>query len=477
MEYEATKQCLRIAVIGAGPCGITAAKNVIEAGLGDGLVVFEKSDALGGNWVYREQVQHSSVYESAHTISSRYLSEYEDFPFQTDAPDYLSHKYLRRYFELYAENFQVTSKIQFQTEVCYAKPLVQEDQHGEAWEVEIRDLQNGETHVEIFDVLMVANGHHWDPRMPAFQGSFSGHILHSHAFKHNRPFRNQRVLVVGGGNSACDVAVECSRVAQHTCLSMRHGHWFVPKFIFGIPTDVFHEKTLWLPVPRFLRNLLYKFVIYLIQGSHRRLGLPTPSYGVLEGHVTLNSELAYALGHGAIVAKPGIRRLDGSTVHFTNGTCQQFDTIVCATGYNISFPFFDKSFIDWKDVTQVPLWRRMFHPTMQNLYFIGLFQPLGCIWPLADYQAMLACQEILGQYKRPSNLNAAIDYERKHPHHPFVEAPRHSTEVDYHVYRQELLRELWKCRKTPRRTHAASPLLDRWKLLPANMGLLKVTST
>lgn len=71
----------RIAVIGAGPSGITAAKNVLDAGLGDGLVVFEASDAVGGNWVYREDVQHSSVYENTHTISSRYLSEYEDFPF------------------------------------------------------------------------------------------------------------------------------------------------------------------------------------------------------------------------------------------------------------------------------------------------------------------------------------------------------------------------------------------------------------
>ena len=98
---------------------------------------------------------------------------------------------------------------------------------------------------------------------------------------------------------------------------------------------------------------------------------------------------------------------------------------------------------------------------MNNLYFIGLFQPLGCIWPLADYQAMLACQEILGHYRRPANLAAAIEYERTHTHHRFLEATRHSTEVDYHKFRAELLKELRKCGKKPHRSSAAASMVPR----------------
>jgi hypothetical protein len=120
--------------------------------------------------------------------------------------------------------------------------------------------------------------------------------------------------------------------------------------------------------------------------------------------------------------------------------------IACATGYNIVFPFLDKSIVDLSGKTEVGLWRKMFHPHYHNLYFIGLFQPLGCIWPLADFQAKLACQEILGKYERPSNIGKAIDKEIKKPHYKFVRSPRHSTEVDYPRFRRELLTEIRKCR-------------------------------
>jgi hypothetical protein len=295
---------------------------------------------------------------------------------------------------------------------------------------------------------MVANGHHWNPRMPDYPGSFTGEFVHSHTFKNNKPFEGKRVLVVGGGNSAADVAVECSRVAARTCISMRRGHWFLPKFMFGWPGDVIYERTAgW--IPKWLRQPLLKLSVFMVAGSNERFGLQKPAYGILEGHPTLNSELIYFLGHGEIVPKVGIARLDGKTVHFTDGSAEEFDVIIAATGYKITFPFFEKSFINWEDATYVPLWRRMFHERIPNLYFIGLFQPLGCIWPLADYQAMLACLEILGRYQRPGDLKAAIEEERRKPHFRFIESPRHSTEVDYAEFRKELFRELKKAGAKP----------------------------
>ena len=129
-------------------------------------------------------------------------------------------------------------------------------------------------------------------------------------------------------------------------------------------------------------------------------------------------------------------------MHFSDGSHEDFDVIICATGYKITFPFFDKSFIDWEDALYVPLWRRMFHQDIPNLYFIGLFQPLGCIWPLADYQALLACMELKGRYRRPADMAAAIAEERDNPHFDFIKTPRHSTEVDYAEFRKDLLAEL-----------------------------------
>jgi hypothetical protein len=83
----------------------------------------------------------------------------------------------------------------------------------------------------------------------------------------------------------------------------------------------------------------------------------------------------------------------------------------------------------------------MMHADYDNLYFIGLFQPVGCIWPMADYQAKLACLEILGRYARPKNLPAAIRYEIEHPHYKFSGGQRHAVEVDYMGLRNDLAKD------------------------------------
>jgi len=433
-------QQVRVCVIGAGPSGISAAKECIQLGLGDGLVVFEKADQVGGNWVFRESEGHSSVYETTHIISSKYYSEYEDYPFPDGVPDYPHHTHLKAYFQSYAEHFGVVPKIRFHTEVTRA-----ERNADGRWTIRSRGPQ-GEKR-EVFDVLMVSNGHHWNPRMPSYPGRFTGEFVHSHMFKRGAQFRDQRVLVIGGGNSGADVAVECSRVARHVSISMRRGHWFLPKFMFGLPGDVVYEKAAWLP--NWLRQWAMQTSANLIGGKNERFGLQTPAYKILQGHPTLNSELIYFVGHGEITPRVGVARLDGKTVHFTDGSSADFDVIIAATGYRISFPFFDKSFIDWEEATYVPLWRRMFHESVPNLYFIGLFQPLGCIWPLADYQARLACLEVLGRYRRPTDMKAAIAHERRNPHFKFVETPRHSTEVDYADFRKDLFAELKKAGSGP----------------------------
>lgn len=446
-----------IAVIGAGPCGIAAAKECLAQGLGDGLVVFEKSDQVGGNWVYRENAGHSSVYSTTHIISSKYYSEYEDYAFPPGTPDYPHHTHLKKYFQDYAARYGVLPRIRFGTEVLKATRAA-----DGRWILRSRGPQ-GET-TETFDVLMVANGHHWNPRLPEYPGRFDGEFMHSHEFKNNAPFRDKRVLVIGGGNSAADVAVECSRVTKRCAISIRRGHWFLPKFMFGLPGDVIYEKTAgWMP--RWLRQPLLKLSVYMVAGKNERFGLQKPEYGILEGHPTLNSELIYFLGHGEIVPKVGVERFEGRRVHFTDGTSEEFDVVIAATGYKISFPFFDKALVDWEEAVEVPLWRRMFHPGFSNLYFIGLFQPLGCIWPLADYQALLACLELQGRYRRPENLGKAIARELAHPHYQFYKSPRHSTEVDYAAYRAELFAELKKAGVQPheRPKDASIYQTDAWQ--------------
>ncbi|MBC8160877.1 MAG: NAD(P)-binding domain-containing protein [Roseiflexaceae bacterium] len=423
----------RICIIGAGPSGIAAAKNCLQAGLA--VAVFDRGERVGGNWVYSDSPGHSSVYATTHIISSKALSQYEDYPMPADYPDYPSHRLLQRYFENYARDFGVLPHIRFGHTVEGATPVA-----GGGWLVRVRDQQGvvGEQH---FSHLMVANGHHHDPQLPEIPGGFSGRYCHSHEFKRaDESFRGQRVLVIGAGNSACDIAVETARVSAKTCIAMRSGQWFVPKFMFGLPTDVFAARTGWLP-PR-LQQWLSAQTLRLLTGGNRAYGLPEPSTPLFTQHPTINSELMYFIRHGEIEPRPGVARFDGSLVEFSDGRREEFEIVIAATGYWTTFPFFDEQLISFKHSLRIPLYKKMMHAEHASLYFIGLFQPLGCIWPLADYQARLAVAEITGAYRRPADMRAAIQHELDHPHYAFRPSVRHAVEVDYHRFRRELLREL-----------------------------------
>lgn len=421
-----------ICIIGAGPCGITAAKNLIQAGL-TRFTVFEKNTHLGGNWLFDEGDTHSSVYETTHSISSKRLSEYEDFPMPSDYPDYPSHKQLLNYFNLYAEHFGVRKYIRFNTTV---NKITREKNNQ--WRVFYHD-EKGE-YEELFDQLLIANGHHWDPLIPNYPGQFSGSILHSHQYKKASPFKNKRVLVVGAGNSACDVAVEIARISAKTSISIRNGQHIFPKFILGKPTDIAFAKIKWMPV--WFKQHLSAIMIRMLQGRYAKYNLKKPTSKPLEIHPTINSELLYFIRHGKVFPREGIERFDGSHVFFVDGSKEEFDVIIFATGYKISFPFFSKELIDYSVSTQVPLYRKMLYPKFDNLFFIGLFQPQGCIWPLADYQAKIAANLIKGTLKRPANLIKKIEKEVKKSSKLFKESHRHALEVDYHAFRRQLLSEL-----------------------------------
>lgn len=432
----------RICVIGAGPSGITAIKNLLDEGLE--VVAYDRNNEVGGNWIYNEAEGHSSVFETTHIISSKTLSQYEDFTFDDfdqSVCDYPSHDELRRYFQAYARKFDLYRVIQFNT-------LVRRCQYvdEQTWEVTIE--QDGQVKTETFTDLIVCNGHHWQPRYPDYPGDFTGEFLHSHQYKKAEPFRDKRVLVIGGGNSACDVAVETSRVSRATAISWRRGYRIVPKFILGIPTDVFSSRTLFLP--RKFRMKLSGLLVKLLNGSNRLYGLQEPTQSITATHPTINSELLYKLRHGKVMPYVDIDHYDGQKVVFKDGQSATFDVVIACTGYVLAHPFFDGSFIDYSS-GPVPLYLKMFHERYPNLYFIGMFQPLGCIWPGAELQSKLAARELAGKWQRPINIAELCQRELTHPHYRQVDSPRHTITVDYHQFMKDLKRHLPKdyVRKNP----------------------------
>lgn len=421
----------RVAVIGAGCSGITAVKNLLQVGLKD-IVCYEKNARLGGNWLYSEDNEHSSVCETTHIISSKTMSAYTDFPMPADYPDYPSHAQVLRYFESYAEHFGLLKYIQFSTSVHKAEQLAEN-----RWRLTLSDGK-----VEEFDALIVANGHHNTPRWPNYKGKFTGNWLHSHHYKHNRDehYINKRVLVIGAGNSGCDCAVEISRVAEKVGISMRHGHYIVPKFFLGKPTDTFNKALIY--APEIIAGPLRSLTHWLQIGSYNDYGLENPPYSLLKGHPTINSELLYKIKHGKVKPHKGIDRLDGLTVHFSDGTSEEYDTIVCATGYYITTPFFDKDFLSYEEADRIPLYLRTFHPKLRSLFFVGLVQPQGAIWPLSDLHAQLVANHLVGNLSLPDDIERAAEKDSDFISKEFTKSPRHTVEVHYHQHRTTLEKAL-----------------------------------
>lgn len=429
---------IRVAVIGAGCSGITAVKNCLERGLD--VTCFEVNNDIGGNWIYSEQQSHSSVCETTHIISSKTLSAYLDFPMPEAYPDYPSHEQVLRYFRSYADHFGLRPYIRFNTPVPKATLLP-----DRRWEISLDDGS-----VETFDYLLTANGHHHDPRHPVdVRERFTGRYLHSHDYKHNRSFVGQRVLVIGSGNSGCDCAVEISRVASQTDISIRSPRYIIPKFFLGRPIDTYNRRLLSLPGP--LKALLQQLTLRIGVGDYRDYGLEKPTDPVTKSHPTLNSELLYKIRHGKVTPRKGIAKIVDRRVTFTDGSDAEYDTIVAATGYRITFPFLERELIDYAEADRIELYQRMFHPEFPSLIFIGLFQPQGAIWPLADAQSRLAAAYMAGEYALPEHLPERAAADSDHIEREFTRSKRHTIEVHYHAFLEELEREL----KAGRRRAAA----------------------
>jgi hypothetical protein len=415
----------RVCIIGAGPSGITAAKHLLQVGHTN-IVIYEKKDQVGGIWLYSPDASQPSIYETAHLITSKSMSQYSDYPMPDDYPDYPSHKLLLKYFQGYAEHFGVVPYIEFETCVMSAKK-----QADETWQITLDDGR-----IETFDYLIVANGHHWNPRLPDYDGEFTGEFTHSHVYRTAVPYREKRVLVVGGGNSACDISVDIARHADFTAISWRRGYYVVPKFMFGLPPDEFLEKVYWLP--NWILKRVNYLTWYLVTGGNKRHGLPIPEHSLTESHPVINSNLLYHIRHGDIHPRPDIQRFDGQMVHFTDGTVEEYDAVIVATGYKITFPFFEDSFLDYTQ-GDVDLYLQMFHTQHPSLAFMGLFQAQGCLWTLSEIQAQLVAQYVMGNYKLPDDIDAKIQKEIAHIKRTYNPSIRHNLEVNYHRYKKQLL--------------------------------------
>jgi cation diffusion facilitator CzcD-associated flavoprotein CzcO len=422
---------MRIAIVGAGPSGLSALRALTNAGFD--AVAFERGKRVGGVWTLEDRPTAS--YRSLHLITSRARTEFAEHPMPDSMPDYPSRDAVGRYIEDYVEHFGLADRIRLESEVVNARRL-----DGAGWEIE---LAGGET--ERFDSLVVANGHNEIPKWPEppYPGEFDGRQLHALEYDDPDELRGRRVLVVGMGNSAMDIVTDASYVAERALLSVRSGSWVIPKRLLGQPADQVVRPWVAVHVPWWIRQPLSEALLRITVGPPDRYGLPAPDRGLFQSHPTITDTVLSRISHGEITPKPGIERFTGGGVRFTDGSEETVDTILWCTGYSVEIPFLDESFTG-SDPRELPLYKRILHLEHDDLFFIGLMQSTGSAFPIVERQSTLLAEHLSGRWAPPSPQEMRAETERRRSRALKRWGPhgRPSMRVDFDLYMHELAEEI-----------------------------------
>src|SRR4051812_9644046 len=426
----------RVVVVGAGASGLAALRALGAKGLD--AIAYERGAAIGGVWTLEDRP--TAAYRSLHLITSRARTEFAEFPMPEDTPDYPARDDVGRYLEAYARHFGLLDRVRLGNGVRRATRRA-----GGGWELELDD---GRT--EQADVLVAANGHNEQASWPepAYPGEFGGEQLHALDYREADAFRDRNVLVVGMGNSAMDIATDISHVAARTLLSTRRGTWVIPKRLLGQPADQVIRPWVAVHVPWRLRQPLSQLLLRVTVGPPERYGLPAPERGLFQAHPTITDTVLSRISHGRIAPKPGIRELAGDRVRFTDGSEEPVDAIVWCTGYRVEIPFLDPA-LTGPDPKELPLYKRVLHLDVDDLFFVGLMQSTGSAFPIVERQSQLLAAHLAGEWAPPTprEMRADCDRRRRRAVRRWGEHGRPAMRVDFDMFMHELGQELEQGRK------------------------------
>jgi len=424
----------RVAVIGAGACGLCAAKYLLETGFD--VTVYEIGTQIGGMWCYRNDSGRSSAYRTLHINTSRGVTRFSDLDFDPETQDFPDHADMHRYLVAYAARFEVASRIRFNSRVARVRPLF-DPARGEAprWAVELADGSTAE-----FDAVIVATGHLTRPlEVPEFQG-FAGTYLHAHHYKEPEPFVGKRICVVGVGNSACDIASDICVTSLRCVLVARSGVSILPKLLFGRAfTDITAQiQRPW--VPRRLRRRLVRFLTWLAHGDITRLGFKPPTELT---HVTSNGTVVTDIAYRRIGVKQGIAAVEGRTIRFSDGTAEEFDALIAATGYAIDLDFIPPEVVKVED-NRLDLYMRLVPPDWPGLFFMGFFNTDTALNMVFEHQARWVREILLGNAALPTAaaMRQAIAERAAWYAAQYKHTPRHTIEEEHVRYLTDLGKSL-----------------------------------
>lgn len=367
---------------------------------------------------------------------------------------------MAEYINSYAEHFGIKDHISFSTKVVRVEKV------SEGWKItsvkvdnEGKDQHNyKETFVKF---VAIATGHHAKPSMPHFDGqeTFPGRIFHSVEYKNatSNGLVGKKVVVVGIGNSAVDVAVNVVELGgkKPVRIATRSGAWIIPNYILGFPADHYACRLfLWLPWG--LSNFIFEFIIKSVSGSPWQLNL-NPKMRARQTQPTVSPTLVHHIQRRNVMVKPNIAAVEGNKVVFTDGTKTTTDAIVCCTGYKIDLPFLDSSLKDLvveENSNKIKLFKHVFVPEIgASLAFIGFVQPTsGGLLSVSEIQARWFSELCKGVIKLPlvEEMQQEIKQDQQKNESTYFASARHTIQQDPLNYNDEIASyfgakpQLWK---------------------------------
>jgi hypothetical protein len=436
----------KVCVIGAGAAGIAAANAISRTGLA--FDWFEAGSQLGGIWRY-DNDNGSSVYASLITNTSQANMEWFGYRMPGVKNDYLTHQQVLDYVANFAAHANLESKITFSTPVTSV-----ESTQGGNFRVRA-ESRAGEPFAREYRAVIVAVGCHSTPKWPKIPGLLTTARMHSSEYRTPEVFAGKRVVVAGFGASGVDIACDASDLAKNVTLSTRSGGYVLPRYVGGRPRD--ESGRPWIALaPIAIRKQLWRIMLLRRAVSPKVRAALESRAAAFAKPAVINDRLADLIDSDRVDVKPGIQRLEGDRVIFTDGSWVPCDLLVCATGYEVAYPVLSSEMAE-QNGSFVHRYLRVIPPNQPGLYFVGRISVVGPFFPTLERQAVWVADLLSGRCILPSavEMRRRAAKETRAASLIFQDAGRHADVVEYYPYLRALNREHTAGRTRQRKTPGA----------------------